>query len=82
MIPLKLFGYTIEGTGDLRKVHLADMKVNGRGLGRLVTKEQLDMVQARPRFNQMSGKSMPERMGAYRFYDAGSFFRFNEYLSN
>ena len=47
MIPVKaleLFGYTIEGTGDLRKVHLAYMKINGRGLGRPVTEEQLDMV--------------------------------------
>jgi hypothetical protein len=36
---LELFGYTIEGAADLREVHLADMKINGRGLGGLVTQE-------------------------------------------
>lgn len=61
MIPLKalkLFGYTIEGTGDLRQVHLADMEINGRGRGRPVTEEQLNVMQARPRLYQMSGKAV------------------------
>jgi len=56
---LKLFGYTIEGTADLRQVHLADVQINGRGRGRPVTQEQLYVVQAGPRFNQMSGKAVP-----------------------
>jgi hypothetical protein len=78
---LKLFGYTIEGTGDLREVHPADMKVNGRGRWRPVAQEQLDMVQARPRFNQMSRKGMPQCMWAYRFRYTGAFLGFKEYLS-
>jgi hypothetical protein len=36
---LKLFGYTIEGTGDLCEVHPADMKINGCGSRRPVTQE-------------------------------------------
>jgi hypothetical protein len=58
------------------------MKINGRGRGRPVAQEQLDMVQARPRFNQMSGKGMPQCMWAYRFCYAGALFGFKEYLSN
>jgi hypothetical protein len=36
---LKLFGYTIEGTGYLCEVHPADMKINGCGSRRPVTQE-------------------------------------------
>ena len=79
---LKLFGYTIEGTGDLCEVHLADMKINGRGRGRPVAQKQLDMVQAGPRFNQMSGKGMPESMWTCRFCYAGPLLGLKEYLSN
>ena len=77
-LTLKLFGYTIEGTGYLRQVHLADVEINGRGRGRPVTEEQLHMVQARPRFNQMSGKAVPERMYACRFCDTGASFGLKE----
>jgi hypothetical protein len=78
---LKFFGYTIEGTGDLCEVHPADMKINGRGCGRPVAQEQLDMVQARPRLNQVSRKGMPQCVWACRFRYAGAFFGFKEYLS-
>ena len=84
MIPLKalkLFGYTIEGTGDLCEVHPADMKINGCGGRRSVAQEQLDMVQAGPRFNQRSGKRMPQGVWAYRFSYAGALFGLKEYLS-
>ena len=40
------------------------------------------MVQAGPRFNQMSSKAVPERMRACRFYYAGALFGLKEYLSN
>ena len=59
MYRLKLFGYTIEGTGDLRQVYLADVQINGRGRGRPVTEKQLNVMQARPRLYQMSGKAVP-----------------------
>ena len=59
VVMLKLFGYTIEGTADLRQVHLADVQIHGRGRGRPVAKEQLHVVQARPRFNQMRGEAVP-----------------------
>jgi hypothetical protein len=77
---LKLFGYTIEGTGDLRQVHLADVQINGCGLGRPVTEEQLNVMQARPRLYQMSGKGMSERMRAHRFCYAGALLGLNEYI--
>ena len=56
---LKLLGYTIEGTGYLCQVCLAYVKIDGRGRGRPVAQEQLNMVQAGPRFNQMRGKAVP-----------------------
>jgi len=56
------------------------MEVNGRGCGRPVAQEQLDMVQAGPRFNQMSCKGMPQCMWAYRFRYAGALFGLKEYL--
>jgi hypothetical protein len=56
------------------------MKINGRGLGGLVTQQQLNMMQAGPRFNQMSRKSVPERMWPHRFCYAGALLGFNEYI--
>jgi hypothetical protein len=77
---LKLFGYTVQGTADLCKVHLADMQIDGRGLRGLVTQQQLNMMQAGPRFNQMGRKSVPERMWPHRFCYAGALLGFNEYI--
>ena len=46
-----------------------------------MAQEQLDMVQAGPRLNQMSGKAMPQGVWAYRFCYAGALFGLKEYLS-
>jgi hypothetical protein len=36
---LQFFGYTVQGTADLCKVHLADMQIDGRGRGGPVTEK-------------------------------------------
>ena len=54
-----LVGCSIEGTYDLGQVQPADMQIDGGRCGRPVAKKQLDMVEARSRFNQMGGKAVP-----------------------
>ena len=53
------FGCSIEGTDDLGQVQPTDMQVDGGRCGRSVAQEQLDMMEARSRFNQMGGEAMP-----------------------
>jgi len=53
------FGGSIEGTDDLGQVQPTDMQIDsGRG-GRSVPKKHLDMMEARSRFNQVSGETVP-----------------------
>ena len=54
-----LFGCSIEGTYDLGQVQPTDMQIDGGRCGRPVAKKQLDMVEARSRFNQMGRKAVP-----------------------
>jgi len=54
-----LFCCSIEGTYDLGQVQPADMEVDGGRCGGPVTQKQLDMVEARSRFNQMGRKAVP-----------------------
>ena len=69
-----LFGCSIEGTDDLGQVQPTDMQIDGGRCGRSVAKKQLDMMEARSRFNQMGSKGMPQCMYACRFRDAGTLF--------
>jgi len=50
---------SIEGTYNLGQVQPADMQVDGGGCRGPVPKKQLDMVEARSRFNQVGGKTVP-----------------------
>jgi len=53
------FGCSIEGTDDLGQVQPTDMQIDGGRCGRSVAKKQLDMMEARSRFNQVGGKAVP-----------------------
>ena len=49
----------IKGTCNLGQVQPADMQIDGGRCGGPVSQKQLDMVEARSRFNQMGGKAVP-----------------------
>ena len=53
------FGCSIEGTEDLGQVQPTDMQIDGGRCGRSVAKKHLDMMKARPRFNQVGGETVP-----------------------
>ena len=54
-----LVGRSIKGTGNLGQVQPTDMQIDGGRCGRPVAKKQLDMVEARSRFNQVGGEAVP-----------------------
>jgi len=54
-----LVGCSIEGTYDLGQVQPTDMQIDGGRCGRPVSQQQLNMVEARSRFNQMGRKAVP-----------------------
>jgi len=54
-----LVGRSIEGTYDLGQVQPTDMQIDGGRCGRPVPQKQLDMVEARSRFNEMGCKAVP-----------------------
>ena len=56
---LRNLGCSIEGTDDLGQVQPTDMQIDGGRCGRPVAKKQLDMVEARSRFNQVGGEAVP-----------------------
>ena len=53
------FGCSIEGTDDLGQVQPTDMQIDGGRGGRSVAQKQLDMMEARSRFNQVGGEAVP-----------------------
>ena len=53
------FGGSIEGTEDLGQVQSTDMEIDGSRGGGAVTQKQLDMMEARSRFNQVSREAVP-----------------------
>ena len=53
------FRCSIEGTDDLGQVQPTDMQIDGGRCGRPVAQKQLDMMEARPRFNQVGGEAVP-----------------------
>jgi len=53
------FGCSIEGTDDLSQVQPTDMQIDGGCGGRSVAQKHLDMMEARSRFNQVGGKTVP-----------------------
>jgi hypothetical protein len=53
------FGCSIEGTGDLGQVEPTNMQIDGGRCGRSMAKKHLDMMEARPRFNQVGGEAVP-----------------------
>jgi len=54
-----LFGCSIEGAYDLGQVQPTDMQIDGGRCGRPVSQQQLNMVEARSRFNQVGGEAVP-----------------------
>ena len=48
----------IEGTEDLGQVQPADMQIDGGRCGRSVAQKQLDMMEARSRFNQVGREAV------------------------
>jgi len=52
------FGCSIEGTGDLGQVQPTNMQIDGGRCGRSMAKKHLDMMEARPRFNQVGGEAV------------------------
>ncbi len=70
----------IERRGDLGQVQPTHMQIDGRRSGGFMTQKQLDMVETRSGFNQMSGKAVPQGMHAGRFGDPGPFFGLIEEL--
>ena len=52
-------GCSIEGTDDLGQVQTTDMQIDGGRCGRSVAQKQLDMMEARSRFNQVGGEAVP-----------------------
>ena len=64
---------SIEGTDDLGQVQPTDMQIDGGRCGRPVAQKHLDMMEARSRFNQVGGETVPEGMDAGWFGDAGTF---------
>ena len=52
-------GGSIEGTEDLGQVQPTDMQIDGGRGGRSVAKKHLDMMEARSRFNQVGGETVP-----------------------
>ena len=53
------FGGSIERTDDLGQVQPTDMQIDGGRCGRPVAQKHLDMMEARPRFNQVGGEAVP-----------------------
>ena len=53
------FGCSIEGTDDLGQVQPTDMQIDGGRCGRSVAQKQLDMMEARSRFNQVGREAVP-----------------------
>ena len=53
------FGCSIEGTDDLGQVQPTDMQIDGGRCGRSMAQKHLDMMEARPRFNQVGGETVP-----------------------
>jgi hypothetical protein len=53
------FGLFIKGTRNLGQVKPTDMQIYCGRCGRPVSQKQLDMVEARSRFNQMGRKAVP-----------------------
>ena len=54
-----LVGCSIERACDLGQVQPTDMQIDGGRCRRSVAQKQLDMVEARSRFNEMGGKAVP-----------------------
>ena len=54
-----LVGRSIKGTGNLCQVQPTYMQVDGGRCRRPVAQKQLDMVEARSRFNQVGGEAVP-----------------------
>ena len=52
------FGGSIKGTDDLGQVQPTEMQIDGGRGGRSVAKKHLDMMEARPRFNQVGGEAV------------------------
>ena len=52
-------GCSIEGTEDLGQVQPTDMQIDGGCGGRSMAQKQLDMMEARSRFNQVGGEAVP-----------------------
>ncbi len=52
-------GGLIERTDDLSQVQPTDMQIDGGRCGRSVAQKQLDMMEARSRFNQVGGEAVP-----------------------
>ena len=52
-------GCPIEGTDELGQVEPTDMQIDGGRCGRAVAQKQLDMMEARSRFNQVRGEAVP-----------------------
>jgi hypothetical protein len=53
------FGCSIKGTDDLGQVQPTDMQIDGGRCGRSVAQKHLDMMEARSRFNQVGGETVP-----------------------
>ena len=53
------FGFSIEGTDDLGQVQPTDMQIDSGRCGGSVAQKQLDMMEARSRFNQVCGEAVP-----------------------
>jgi hypothetical protein len=54
-----LFCYFIKGAYDLGKVQPTDMQIDGGRCGGSMPQKQLNMVEARSRFNEVGGKAVP-----------------------
>ncbi len=52
-------GWSIEGAEDLGQVQSTDMQIDGGRRGGSMTQQQLDMMEARSRFNQVGGEAVP-----------------------
>ena len=51
-------GCSIKGADDLGQVQPTDMQIDGGRGGRPVAQKQLDMMEARSRFNQVGGEAV------------------------
>ena len=54
-----LVGRSVKGTRNLSQVQPTDMQIDGGRCGGPVAEKQLDVVEARSRFNEMGRKTVP-----------------------